>query len=132
MIAATHGTAGAAPSLVDAAASFRERSEAAVPGRLGQLLTDRVARLHGDGDAAMPPADLTDAERVVLDVAEQFVVDVHGLTDAGFARLREHLDDGEIVAIMFHLACLDGFGKLDTVTASDRADSDADPSEDRP
>ncbi len=71
----------------------------------------------------MPPADLTDAERMVLDVAEQFVVDVHGLTDESFSRLRMHFGDDDIVAIMFHLACLDGFGKLDAVTASEPAGS---------
>lgn len=129
---ATEAT-GARPTLVEAAAAFRDRSAGAVPGRLAALLADRVARLHGDPDAPLPPADLTDAERVVLDVAEQFVVDVHGLTDPAFARLRDHLGDDEIVAIMFHLACLDGFGKLDSVAAPARADrSDESAEGDRP
>lgn len=103
------------PSLTDEAASFRTAAAAAVPGRLAPMLADRVARLHGDHEAPAPPADLTDAERVMIEVAEQFVVDVHGLTDVAFERLRDHYGDDEIVAVMFHLACLDGFGKLDTV-----------------
>ncbi|MEL6893589.1 MAG: hypothetical protein AAFP84_18500 [Actinomycetota bacterium] len=104
------------PTLLDDAHSFREQSAASVPGRLASLLEDRVRRLHGDADASRPPDDLTAAERAVIEVAEQFVVDVHGLTDDGFERLREYFRDDEIVAVMFHLACLDGFGKLDAVT----------------
>ncbi len=107
--------AAGASTLLEQAAAFRARSADAVPGRLAQLLSDRVARLHGDAEAPRPPDDLTEAERVVLDVAEQFVVDVHGITDDSFSRLRAHLADDEIVAVMFHLACLDGFGKLDVV-----------------
>ncbi len=110
-------------TLLADATNFRRRAADAVPGRLAGLLADRTARLYGDASAPMPPDDLTEAERVVLDVAEQFVVDVHGLTDESFDRLRRHLGDDEIVAIMFHLACLDGFGKLDAVTASDPSDT---------
>ncbi len=44
-------------------------------------------------------------------------------TDEAFERLRGHLADDEIVAVMFHLACLDGFGKLDAVR---------EPADDRP
>ena len=112
-------------TLADDAARFRRQSADALPGRLASLLADRAARLHGDVDAPLPPADVTDAERAVLDVAEQFILDVHGLTDDAFGRLRNHLSDPEIVATMFHVACLDGFAKLDSVTARDASSSGA-------
>jgi hypothetical protein len=101
-------------TLADQAARFRADARSRVPGRLADLVEARVSRLLGVGDHTLPD-DLTDAERVVIDVAEQFLVDVHGLTDAQFARLSDHYTPAEQVAIVFHLALVDGFTKLDAV-----------------
>jgi hypothetical protein len=101
-------------TLADQAARFRADARARVPGRLAELVEARVRGLLGVGDTPLAD-DLTDAERVVIDVAEQFLVDVHGLTDAQFGRLSEHYSPAEQVAIVFHLALVDGFTKLDAV-----------------
>lgn len=79
------------------------------------LIDARVRSLLGVEDVSTLPADLTEAERVAVDIAEQFVVDVHGISDEQFCRLGEHFSPAEQVAIMFHLACVDGFGKLERV-----------------
>jgi len=41
----------------------------------------------------------SDAEKAALAYAEQLTLDAHGVSDALFARLREHYDEGEIVEI---------------------------------
>ncbi len=41
----------------------------------------------------------TDAEKAALAYAEQLTLDAHGVSDALFARLRTHFDEGEIVEI---------------------------------
>ena len=41
----------------------------------------------------------TDAEKAALAYAEQLTLDAHGVSDALFARLRSHYDEGEIVEI---------------------------------
>lgn len=41
----------------------------------------------------------TDAEKAALAYTEQLTLDPHGVSDALFARLREHYDEGEIVEI---------------------------------
>ena len=102
-------------TLADEAARFRADARSRVPGRVAELIDCRVTRLLGVDPDAYLPDDLTEAERVVIDVAEQFLVDVHGLTDSGFARLSEHYTPAEQVAIVFHLALVDGFTKLDSV-----------------
>ena len=48
-------------------------------------------------------------------VAEQFVIDVHGVTDEQFATLKAHYDEPQIVAMLFHMALADGLGKLEKV-----------------
>lgn len=101
-------------TLADQAAGFRADARDRVPGRLAELIEDRVARLLGVGDRRLPD-DLTEAEQVVIDLTEQFLVDVHGITDPGFARLSEHYAAEEQVAIVFHLALVDGFTKLAAV-----------------
>ena len=102
-------------TLAAEAARFRADARSRVPGRLADLIDARVTRLLGVDPEACLPDDLTEAERVVVDVAEQFLVDVHGLTDAAFARLSDHYTAAEQVAIVFHLALADGFTKLDAV-----------------
>jgi alkylhydroperoxidase family enzyme len=87
-----------------------------VPGRVADLIEIRIEQLLDVGARTLPD-DLTDAERVVIDVTEQFIVDVHGITDDDFAALGRHYTNEEQVAIMFHLALVDGFTKLRKVTS---------------
>jgi hypothetical protein len=96
-------------------ASLRLRADTVdrVPGRLATLIETRVRQLLGLAVQAGLPDDLTPAERVVIDVTEQFVVDVHGLTDEQFGALGEFYGNADQIAIMFHLALVEGFGKLE-------------------
>jgi hypothetical protein len=99
--------------LTELADRLRAEAVARVPGRLAHLIELRVEQLIGLADpGAVFPADLDDAERAVVDVTEQFMVDVHGLSDEQFALLGPYYSDADVVAIMFHLALVDGFGKL--------------------
>lgn len=105
-------------ALTDQAERLRADTRLRVPGRLDELIEARVAQLLGaPGAGAGLPDDLTPAETVAIEVAEQFVVDVHGITDERFARLGEHFSPAEQVAIVFHLALTDGFTKLRVVEA---------------
>lgn len=97
--------------LDDDVTRLRAEAAACVPGRVAELIEQRVLQLHGL-DAAQLPSDLAAGERVALDVAEQFVVDVHGLTDAQVAAMSGYFSDAERLAIMFHLSLVDGFAKL--------------------
>jgi hypothetical protein len=96
---------------------------AACPGRTAEIISMRVAQLMGQDPAAEPEGyqDLRQwyehpgfsaAERALLGVVEQFIVDVHGVTDAQFATLREHYSDKELMGMLYHLALEDGFTKL--------------------
>lgn len=91
--------------LLDQALEFRRDASQRVPGRLAEIIDGRL----GEGSV---PDDLDEAERVVLDLAEQFVLDAHAITDARFARLSEFYTPADQVAILFHLALADGFTKL--------------------
>ena len=51
-------------------------------------------------------------ERSALAVAEQFVVDVHGVSDERFASLAKHLGDAGAVAFSMALALFDGQSRL--------------------
>lgn len=106
--------------LLDQAAAFRAEASAAVPGRVAALIDARVAQLlRLDAAPASLPDDLDPGEQVVVDLVEQFMVDVHGVTDERFARLGAHFTAAETVAIMFHLALVDGFAKLARVSGDD-------------
>ncbi len=52
------------------------------------------------------------AERAALAVAEQFVIDVHGVTDEQMATLERELGSAAVVAFCGALAIFDGFTKL--------------------
>ncbi|MFN3258153.1 MAG: hypothetical protein ACE37B_20940 [Ilumatobacter sp.] len=110
-------------TLLQQAAEFRRDASERVPGRLAPLIELRIRQLLGldvdlDIDGAALPDDLTDAERLVIDLTEQFVIDVHGITDERFSMMSAFFSPGEQVAILFHLALTDGFVKLDGVHAS--------------
>lgn len=113
--AATRDVMELRPELARLVHELRRDTEARVPGRLHQVLRARVHQLLGVPGGAAVPEDLTHAEQVALAVAEQFVLDVHGLSDAEFARLGEHFTPAEQLAILIDLALLDGFARLDRV-----------------
>jgi alkylhydroperoxidase family enzyme len=75
--------------------------------RDGRPLVDEsrvdAARFGGDESRLAP------GERACLDFAHQFVLDVHGVTDAGFAAVRDHLGVAGSVALTEALALFDGF-----------------------
>ena len=73
-------------------------------------------------DGVAEPVVADDALAVVLDVAEQFVLDVHGITDERFARLSDHFDHAQVVALMFHMALVDGFAKLEQASGTELPD----------
>ena len=112
--------------------------DSGVPPRLLELARLRVAALLRDevGSATPTPAavaagfdeDLVDAlsswptdtrftptDRVALAVAEQFVMDCHGITDAQVAELRDALGDQPTVGFLIALALFDGFSRAATV-----------------
>jgi alkylhydroperoxidase family enzyme len=112
--------------------------DSGVPPRLLELARLRVAALLHDevGAAKRTPAavaagldeELVDAlpawptdprftptDRAALAVAEQFVVDCHGVTDAQVAELRDVLGDQPTVGFLIALALFDGFSRASTV-----------------
>ena len=100
----------------------------AAPGRTAEIAKIRVRQLlHGasnqtsnqtsnDAPREMLPTDLTPGEQAALAVIEQFILDVHGIDNSTFAALSNFYTSAEQMALMFHLALLDGFTKLDLVT----------------
>ncbi|BAN03745.1 carboxymuconolactone decarboxylase family protein [Ilumatobacter coccineus] len=106
--------------LLEQADELRRDAAGRTPGRLAELIDTRVAQLVGTAAAGVRlPDDVSPAEQCVIDIVEQFLVDVHGITDRQFARLSDHYAHDEQVAIMFHLALADGFAKLDLVQRAD-------------
>ena len=107
------------------AAILVQTARQAAPGRTAAIVTIRVAQILGADDvlALHDPAlrtavcewnthpDISDAERAVLAVTEQFVIDVHGLDDDTFTALQQHYSTTDTMAIMVHLAVSDGFTK---------------------
>jgi len=103
-----------------------------VEPRLLELCRLAIARVLGDDDGASirtPAAGLdeatvdalvrwrdapgfTAAERAVLEVAEQFAVDVHGVTDAQFAALVEGVGPKGAVALTTGLGLFDGQSRM--------------------
>jgi len=53
---------------------------------------------------------------MVVDMAEQFVLDVHSVSDEQFAALRAHYQTPEILAMLFEMALNDGINKLEKVS----------------
>ena len=73
---------------------------------------------EGQVDAlASWPTDprFTPTDRAALAVAEQFVIDCHGVTDAQIAELRDALGDQRTVGFLTALALFDGFSRAATV-----------------
>lgn len=90
-----------------------DKAESACPGRTAEVISNAIRGALGLPRTTID--DLTAAESTVHLIAEQFVIDVHGVTDAQFAALKEHYDEPEIVAMLFRMALADGLGKLERV-----------------
>lgn len=93
--------------------SLGDKVVAACPGRTAEVIADAIR-----GALGLPRpeiSDLTAAESVVHMIAEQFVIDVHGVSDEQFSTLKNHYDEPQIVAMLFRMALTDGLGKLEKV-----------------
>lgn len=98
--------------LADQLADLRGDVARECPGRTAALIERRIAQIVagvGNIDEFVP---LDAAESVVVAVAEQFALDVHGIDDSLVARLGQHYTPAEQVAIMFRMAFAEGFTKL--------------------
>lgn len=96
--------------------SLRSKATAACPGRTAALIASCTRSLLGLPAQPVDYASLDPAERMVVDLAEQFVLDVHSVTDEQFAALREHYGTPEILAMLFEMALNDGFNKMEKVS----------------
>ena len=96
--------------------SLQDKAATACPGRTAELIRACTRNLLGLGSERVDYAGLSPAERKVVDLAEQFVLDVHSVTDEQFAALREHYETPEILAMLFQMAMNDGFNKLEKVS----------------
>ena len=90
--------------------AFEDAVCAAVDPRLVELCRARVGYLLGARDTAIEPT--TDGERAVLKLADKFVLDPHGVTDADAAAVAAHLSPAAMVALVEALALFDGFTRF--------------------
>lgn len=60
-------------------------------------------------------AELTQAQRACLTLAEQFVIDSHGVTAEHRAAVVEHYGDAGLVALVEAVALFDGFARFRTM-----------------
>ena len=105
----------ARPSLAALVGSLRRDARAGAPGRSAALITARVEQIvngHGTLDGF---GTLSDGEQAVLAVTEQFLLDAHAIDDSMIGALSQHYAPADLVAIMFHLALVDGFTKFNRV-----------------
>lgn len=97
-------------------ASLQQKAATACPGRTAELIRTCTRNLLGLSGERVDYAALSPAERQVVDLAEQFVLDVHSVSDEQFAALREHYETPEILAMLFQMALNDGFNKMEKVS----------------
>jgi hypothetical protein len=98
---------GRRPQLFADYRAFEESVRGALDPRLFELCRARVARILG-GDAEEVAAR-TDCERACLRLADRFVLDPHGVSDADAAEVAAHLSPAAMVALIEALALFDGF-----------------------
>jgi hypothetical protein len=103
------------PDLARQLRVLRDDASNGAPGRTAGLITARAQQIVTGSGSLGSFGALTDAEQVVVDVTEQFLIDAHGIDDSLIARLSGHYNPAEQVAIMFHLALADGFTKFNRV-----------------
>lgn len=101
--------------LADRIDDMRREAAIATPGRTGELVSRRAQQMITGVGSSSDLEPLTDGERVVVALAEQFLLDAHGIDDGMVAALAGHYTPAEQVAIMFHLALADGFTKFDRI-----------------
>lgn len=95
--------------------------------RIAQLLGDRPALARRTPEAIAAGLDevaisalaswptsafISARQRAALGVAEQFVIDPHGVSDAMVAELRAHVGDAGVVALTTALGLFDGFTRM--------------------
>lgn len=95
------------------------------PGRTASLIELQVAQLLGleREESALcekmkswySSPEFSDGEKAILEITEQFVLDVHSVTDEQFEKLRKYFSTPDILAMLFHVTLSDGFGKLEKV-----------------
>lgn len=126
---------GLRPELAELVDTYLAEAWAANDPVLLELCRLRIAALHGDDaqrwlrhDSAVRAglteeqvADLaryvdspqySDHERACLSYAEQYVIDVHGITDAHAERVKQGMSEAEFVAFTVALGLFDGLGRL--------------------
>ena len=103
--------------LAEPLAQLRDRAGRECPGRTAAIIEVRMAQMiAGEGDLVRFGV-LDDGEQTVLALAEQFLLDAHGVDGSLMTRLGRHYSPAEQIAIMFQLAFTDGFTKLRRVMA---------------
>lgn len=95
------------------------------PGRTASLIELQVSQLLGleREESALgekmkswySSPEFSEGEKAILEITEQFVLDVHSVTDEQFEKLRKYFSTPDILAMLFHVALCDGFGKLEKV-----------------
>jgi alkylhydroperoxidase family enzyme len=111
------------PDLAEALAAYRAAIRS---GPLDEALLDQCealvrGRIAHEAAPRERPAD--ERARAVLELADQFVIDAHGIDDAMRDAVLDHLSSVELAALVQWLAVSDGLARLDAVLA--------DPDEDR-
>ena len=130
------------PELQPLLDAYLAETWAACDPLLLELCRLRVAALHGDRTqqqlrhagaveaglteqlvAALPhyhdAPGFTDHQRRCLAYAEQYVVDVHGITDADASAVKAGMDDAGFVAFTVALGLFDGIGRMRLVLGLD-------------
>jgi len=98
--------------LAEPLAQLRADTGRECPGRTATIIEARMAQMIAGEGGLEPFGELDPGEQVVVALAEQFMLDAHGVDGAQMARLGEHFSPAEQIAIMFQLAFTDGFTKL--------------------
>lgn len=111
------GTFGLRPELFADYQAFEQAVRGAVEPRLLALCGARVGYLLGARETAIEPE--TDGERACLRLADKFVLDPHGVTDADAAAVVAHLGPAATVALVEALALLDGFTRFRLILGAD-------------
>ncbi|MBX3024469.1 hypothetical protein KF840_06115 [bacterium] len=104
------GAFGLRPGLFADYQEFEQAVRGAVDPRLFALCQARVGYLLGARETALEPE--SDRERACLRLADKFVLDPHGVTDADAAAVVAHLGPPATVALVEALALLDGFTRF--------------------
>jgi hypothetical protein len=94
------------PTVHVALHELREAARDTADCGLLDLCRSRIALLIGL-DSAWSPRSLTDRERVCIDLTEQFVLDVAGITDGQVAAVVEQLGDDGAVEFVYALLAVE-------------------------